>query len=284
MTENLDYSWDIIITPTRKWWDLRLKEVWHYRDLAFMLVSRNFAASYKQTILGPLWHLINPIFSTVIYQLIFNRIAGLSTDGLPPFLFYLSGNVAWAYFVGSFRSTSNTFNANKGLFGKVYFPRLIMPISDVMTNFISVSIRFGLFIIFLIYFLLAGFSIEVSWLAIFSPVLFLINSGLGLSMGIMVSSLTTKYRDLQVLVGYGLQLLLYATPVIYPASMVPAQFRVFYFLNPIAPIVEAFRHITLGEGTISAGGLAYSFGMMILLFFIGLVRFNKTETNFVDTV
>lgn len=284
MTNDSTEHWDLVITPNRKWFDLKLKEVWQYRDLALMLVSRNFAASYKQTILGPFWHFINPLFSTLIYILIFNQIAGLSTDGLPPFLFYLSGNVAWSYFVGSFRSTANTFNANKGLFGKVYFPRMIMPISNVLTNYISISIRFGLFIGFLIYFVLAGYAVNVSWLVIFSPFLFLLNSGLGMSMGILISSLTTKYRDFQVLLSYGIQLLLYASPVIYPASMVPERFRSIYFLNPIAPTVEAFRYIALGQGTISVSGLVYSIIFMFVLFFVGLALFNKTEANFMDTV
>ncbi len=276
--------WDIVITPERKWWNLRLREIWHYRDMLTLLVQRNFAASYKQTILGPFWHLINPIFSTLIYTLIFDRIAGLPTDNLPPFLFYLSGNVIWAYFSSSFSGTSNTFNANKGLFGKVYFPRMIMPISVVLTNMISVSIRFGLFLIFVLYYYFTGYPVLISWWVLLTPFLFLLNAGLGMSWGILVSSLTTKYRDIQILVQYGLQLLLYVTPVIYPSSMVPEQFRWLYFLNPIAPVVEAFRFAFLGEGTVRFETIGYSFLVFVVSLTLGLISFNRTESNFMDTV
>ena len=277
-------DWDLIVTPERKWWDLRLGELWEYRDLVMLFVRRNFVAQYKQTILGPAWHLITPIISTVIFTIIFNKLAGLPTDTLPPFLFYLSGNVIWSYFSTCLTSTSNTFAGNQGMFGKVYFPRLVMPVSVVLSGLISFFIRFSLFLAFCLYFFLTGSAIHMNWWVISLPLLLLLQAGLGLSWGIIISALTTKYRDLQVLVSFGVQLLMYATPVIYPASMVPAKFQWLYFLNPIAPIVETFRYAFLGSGTISVARLAYSLVFMVISFFIGAALFNKIEANFMDTV
>jgi lipopolysaccharide transport system permease protein len=282
-TTNND-DWDMIITPERKWWDLRLGELWHYRDLVMLLVSRNFVAQYKQTVLGPAWHLVTPVISTVIFTIIFNKIAGLPTDELPPFLFYLSGNVAWNYFSSCLTGTSNTFVGNQGLFGKVYFPRLIVPVSVVISSIISFLIRFVLFLGFLVYFLIIDAPVHPNWWVLSLPILLILQAGMGLSWGIIISSLTTKYRDLQVLVGFGVQLLMYATPVIYPASMVPAQFQWLYFLNPIAPLIEAFRYAFLGSGTVSINKLLYSAIFMVISFFIGAALFSKIEANFMDTV
>jgi lipopolysaccharide transport system permease protein len=282
ITKNDD--WDLVITPERKWWDLRLNELWEYRDLVALFVRRDFVAQYKQTILGPLWHLINPIISTVIFTLIFNQIAGLPTDELPPFLFYLSGNVIWSYFSTCLSSTSNTFVGNQGMFGKVYFPRMVMPVSVVISGLISFLIRFTLFMGFFAYYYFSGSPVHLNWWAFLLPVLIFIQAGLGLSWGIIISSLTTKYRDLQVLVTFGVQLVMYATPVIYPASMVPQKFQWLYFLNPIAPIVETFRYAFLGSGSFSPGRLVYSLIFMIISFFIGAALFSKIEATFMDTV
>lgn len=274
----------MVITPERKWWDLRLGELWEYRDLVSLFVRRDFVAQYKQTVLGPAWHLLNPIISTVIFTIIFNKIAGLPTDEIPPFLFYLSGNVIWSYFSTCLTNTSNTFVSNEGIFGKVYFPRMVTPVSVAISGLVAFLIRFGLFLAFLIFFLLTGFHLKPNWWMLTLPLLLLIQAGLALSWGIIISSLTTKYRDLQILVSFGVQLLMYATPVIYPASMVPAKFQWLYFLNPISPIVEAFRYAFLGSGTISIAKLLYSLVFMIISFFIGAALFNKIEANFMDTV
>ena len=282
---DLDLSWDMVILPERKWWDLHLGELWHYRDLVALFVRRDFVAKYKQTVLGPAWHFINPLISSIIFTIIFNRIAGLPTDELPPFLFQLSGNVIWSYFANSLVTTSDTFVSNQGMFGKVYFPRLVIPVSVVISGLISFAIRFVLFLGVLVYYLAAGYSniVVTPWVATL-PLLLVMLAGFGLGWGIIISSLTTKYRDLQVLATFGVQLLMYATPVIYPASMVPQKFQWLYFLNPIAPIIEAFRYAFLGAGTIDIGKLAYSFGFMVISFLIGAMLFNKVEANFMDTV
>jgi lipopolysaccharide transport system permease protein len=277
-------SWDMIITPDRKWWDLKLYEVWRYRELIFMFVSRRFAASYKQTIIGPYWHLIRPLFSSGIYTIIFGKLAQLPTDDIPPFLFYMSGNIIWNYFSSCLSGTSNTFTANSAMFEKVYFPRLIMPLTTIVANLAQFGIRFLVFAGLLIYFLVADFPITPNWWMLLTPVLLLMMAGLGLGAGIITSSLTTKYRDLGILVNFGLNLLMYATPVIYPASMIPTQFQFFYFLNPVAPIVEAFRYGFLGAGTVDFLKIGYSFVFMVILLMIGLVMFNKIEATFLDTV
>lgn len=277
-------NWDLVITPERAWWDFRLDELWRYRDLVLLLVRRNYVASYKQTILGPFWHFINPVITSLLFTFIFGRLAGLPTDELPPFLFYFSGNVVWTYFSHSLTGTSNIFVSNQRLFGKVYFPRLIMPISVVISNLVQFGIRFSLFGVILLYFLLDGYPIEPNSWALLTPVLLILMAGLGLSWGIIVSSLTTKYRDLQILVNFGVRFLLYITPIIYPASMIPANLRGLYFLNPIAPIVEAFRYGFLGEGTVDASKLLYSTGFMVVSLVIGISLFNRVEQNFMDTV
>jgi lipopolysaccharide transport system permease protein len=277
-------NWDLVIRPERAWWDFRLDELWRYRDLVLLLVRRNYVASYKQTILGPFWHFINPVITSLLFTFIFGRLAGLPTDELPPFLFYFSGNVVWTYFSHSLTGTSNIFVSNQRLFGKVYFPRLIMPISVVISNLVQFGIRFLLFGVILLYFLVDGYPIEPNSWALLTPGLVVLMAGLGLSWGIIVSSLTTKYRDLQILVNFGVRFLLYITPVIYPASMVPANLQGLYFLNPIAPIVEAFRYGFLGEGTVDTIKLLYSAGFMVVSLVIGIALFNRVEQNFMDTV
>jgi lipopolysaccharide transport system permease protein len=277
-------DWDLILDPVRPWYDLRLKEVWRYRDLVLLFVRRDFVAQYKQTILGPLWFLIQPLLTTLIFTFIFGRVAALPTDGLPQFLFYMSGTVIWAYFADCITKTSDTFIANVNIFGKVYFPRLVMPFSILISNLIKFAIQFALFLGFMLFFYLGGSDFRVTWYVFLLPVLLFLMAGLGLGFGIIISSLTTKYRDLRFLVTFGVQLWMYATPVIYPVSTIPAQYRWLVTINPITPIVESFRFSFLGAGTVSWLMLGYSFGAMLVVFFIGVVLFNRVEQTFMDTV
>jgi lipopolysaccharide transport system permease protein len=277
-------QWDLIIRPQRSWWDLRLDELWHYRDLIWLLVWRDFVAKYKQTILGPLWYLIQPILTTVVFTVIFGSIAHLSTDGLPPFLFYMAGNTVWSYFSTCLTSTSNTFTGNAAIFGKVYFPRLSIPISVIISNLISFLISFLVFMFFWVYFMLTGSAIHPNLWILLLPVLLLIMAGQGLGLGIIISSLTTKYRDLQQLVGFGVQLLMYATPVIYPISTVHGIWRWLILANPMTAVVETFRLAFLGTSSLSPIYLLYSAGFMFIVLLIGALTFNHVETTFMDTV
>lgn len=278
-------SWDMIIQPQRGLLDLRLGELWKYRDLVLLFVRRDFVAVYKQTILGPLWYLIQPLLTTITFTVIFGQIASLPTDGLPQFLFYMSGTVVWGYFAECLNKTSNTFVGNANLFGKVYFPRMAVPVSILISNLITFAIQFSMFLIFALFFALQGSEIAPNWLWIaLSPVLVLMMAGLGLGFGIIISSLTTKYRDLRFLVQFGVQLLMYATPVIYPVSAIPAEWQWVIQINPMTPIVEAFRFAFLGAGTVDLGHLLYSFGFMLVVVFVGAVIFNRVEQTFMDTV
>lgn len=290
MTEALtqsqsDEHWDLIIQPQRNLFDLRLGDLWRYRDLVLLFVRRDFVAVYKQTILGPLWYLIQPLLTTVTFTVIFGNIASLPTDGLPQFLFYMSGTVVWSYFAACLTKTSETFVQNAYLFGKVYFPRLVVPVSILISNLISFAIQFALFLAFIPYFVWRGADVRVNWLWIaLSPLLILIMAGMGLGLGIIVSSLTTKYRDLRFLVQFGVQLLMYATPVIYPVSSIPERFQWLIQANPMTPIVEAFRFAFLGAGTVEPVGLLYSLGFMVVVVFLGTIIFNRVEQTFMDTV
>lgn len=278
-------KWDMVIEPRRSLFDLRLGELWQYRDLVLLFVRRDFVSVYKQTILGPLWFLIQPVLTTVTFTVIFGRIASLPTDGLPQFLFYMSGTVVWSYFADVLNKTSNTFVNNSQLFGKVYFPRMAVPVSILISSLITFLIQFALFLAFIVYFLLSGSAIHLNGLWIlFSPVLLLMMAGLGLGFGIIISSLTTKYRDLRFLVQFGVQLLMYATPVIYPVSAISAKYQWIMLINPMTSIVETFRYAFLGAGDASLGNLAYSFGFMAVVVFIGSVIFNRVEQTFMDTV
>jgi len=277
-------GWDLIIRPQRAWWDLRLDELWKYRDLARLLVWRDFVAQYKQTVLGPLWYLINPIVSSIVFTVIFGGIANLPTDGLPPFLFYMAGNTIWGYFSACLTSTSNTFVANAGIFGKVYFPRLIIPISVLISNLISFGIRFGTFILFVLYFMFSGSSVQPNWYILLLPVLLILMAGIALGLGIIISSLTTKYRDLQQLLGFGVQLIMYASPVIYPLSTVPAQWRWLLLVNPVTPVIETFRKAFLGVSSLEPVYLLYSAAFMFVVLLIGILIFNRVDNTFMDTV
>jgi lipopolysaccharide transport system permease protein len=277
-------KWDLDISPQRGWFDLHLGDLWRYRDLVKLFVWRDFVAGYKQTILGPIWYVIQPILSTIVFTIIFGNIAKLSTDGTPPFLFYLAGNTVWGYFQGCFLATSNTFVNNAAIFGKVYFPRLSVPVSVVISNIISFAIRLVVFLAFWIYYLILGTHLQPNLWILMLPVLLLIMAGLGLGFGIIVSSLTTKYRDLQQLVSFGVQLLMYLSPVIYPVSSVTGIWRWLIYINPMTPIIEVFRLAFLGSSALNPIWLLYSGGFAAVVMFIGLLLFNHTEASFMDTV
>ena len=278
-------NWDMVIQPQRRLLDLRLVELWHYRDLIMLFVRRDFVSMYKQTILGPLWYLLQPLLTTITFTIIFGSIAALPTDGLPQFLFYMSGTVLWSYFSSCLTKTSETFVQNTHLFGKVYFPRLAVPVSVLISNLVAFAIQLAMFLGFVLFFVLRGSSVHPNWDWVFlSPILILMMAGLALGFGIIISSLTTKYRDLRFLVQFGVQLLMYATPVIYPVSSVPARFRWVIIANPMTPIVEAFRYAFLGVGTVNNGQLLYSLAFMLITVFLGVIIFNRVEQTFMDTV
>jgi len=280
-----DDYWTMQIEPQRSLLDLRLRELWQYRDLVMLFVRRDFVAVYKQTILGPLWYLIQPLLTTLTFTFIFGQVAQLPTDGLPQFLFYMSGTVIWSYFAECLNKTSNTFVQNANLFGKVYFPRMAVPVSVLISNLITFAIQFLLFLAFVLFFVLRGTEVQINvwWIAL-SPVLILMMAGLGLGFGVIISSLTTKYRDLRFLVTFGVQLLMYATPVIYPVSSIPERFQWIILANPMTPVVEAFRFAFLGAGTVNSLHLLYSFVFMLVVVFIGSLIFNRVEQTFMDTV
>lgn len=275
----------MVIEPQRSLLDLRLGELWRYKDLVMLFVRRDFVSVYKQTILGPIWYLIQPLLTTLTFTFIFGSVASLPTDGLPQFLFYMSGTVVWSYFASCLTKTSETFVQNANLFGKVYFPRLAVPVSILISNLITFLIQFGMFLVFVLFFILRGTSIQPNWLWVaLSPILMLMMAGLGLGFGIIISSLTTKYRDLRFLVQFGVQLLMYATPVIYPASTIPARFQWVIQANPMTSVIEAFRYAFLGAGTVDLNHLLYSFGFMLVVVIIGSIIFNRVEQTFMDTV
>ncbi|MBW7467226.1 lipopolysaccharide transport system permease protein [Pontibacter aydingkolensis] len=280
-----DEDWTLIIKPHSNLFDLQLKEVWRYQDLLFLFVKRDFVAQYKQTILGPLWHFIQPLFTTIMFLVVFNKIANIPTDGIKPILFYMSGIAIWNYFSSCLTATSNTFSANAGIFGKVYFPRLVLPLSIVVSNVVKFGIQFLLLLSLMIYFAFNGEQIHfgLSWLYI--PVLIIMMAFMGLGLGIIISSLTTKYRDFTVLLGFAVQLLMYATPIIYPLSfLIGNKYGWLISWNPLTPIVEAFRFALFEQGTFSPVSLMYSAVFIIVVFFFGLVMFNRVERSFMDTV
>jgi lipopolysaccharide transport system permease protein len=277
-------QWDLIIQPKGRWFDLHLGDLWRYRDLVRMFVWRDFSAQYKQTILGPLWHIIQPLLTALTFTLIFGRIAQLPTDGLPQFLFYMTGNIIWGYFSVCLTSTSSTFISNAHIFGKVYFPRLAVPVSVVISRLIAFSIQFGIYLVFLVWFALRGTAVHTNSTVLLTPVFLLLLAGQSLGFGILISSLTTRYRDLQYLVVFGVQLAMYATPIIYPLSAVPAKYRWLVLANPVTPVVEAFRFAFLGAGLFNLTHLAYSAIFTLVLLFVAVVIFHRVERNFMDTI
>ena len=278
----VEENWSI--EPQRSLFDLRLGELWKYRDLVMLFVRRDFVSVYKQTILGPLWYLIQPLLTALIFTFIFGNVAKLPTDGLPQFLFYMSGTVIWTYFASCLTKTSETFVNNANLFGKVYFPRLAVPVSILISNLITFTIQFVFFLAFMLFFALNGSALSPNLWILLTPVLILMMAGLGLGFGIIISSLTTKYRDLRFLVTFGVQLLMYATPVIYPVSSIPERFQWIILANPMTSIVEAFRYAFLGAGSVNRMQLLYSFGFMAVIVVIGITIFNRVEQTFMDTV
>jgi lipopolysaccharide transport system permease protein len=280
----VDDQWTTILQPQGRRIDFRLDELWRYRDLIGLLVRRDFVATYKQTILGPIWFLIQPLITTLTFVAIFGRIADLPTDGQSRVLFYMLGAVVWSYFAACFVQTSNTFVSNANLFGKVYFPRLVVPVATVVSNLLTLAIQFAQFVVIALLMKAGGTPIAPSaWLAIV-PVLVAVMAGLGLGLGLAISSLTTRYRDLQHAVAFGTPLLMYATPIIYPLSSVPERLRWIVLANPMTPVVEAFRLAILGAGTVSVGQLMYAVAATIISLMAGIAFFNRTERNFMDTV
>ena len=279
-------TWDTIITPSRGWLELHLDDIWQYRDLLWLFVKRDFTTFYKQTILGPLWFVIQPLLSTIVFTIIFNRIAGIPTDGIPPLLFYMSGIIAWNYFSNCLTSTSGTFTANAGLFGKVYFPRIIVPLSKVISGLSRLAIQIVMFLGFYVYFLIIGNQhISFSFQAfLLMPLMIIQMAMLGQGLGMIISSLTTKYRDLSYLVSFGTQLLMYASPIVYPLSVVPDKYKIYIIANPMTPVIEGFRQAFIGKGQLNLNMLFYSICITLIIFFIGLLIFNKVEKTFIDTI
>lgn len=273
------------ITSHRGWLEVNLKELWQYRDLIRLFVEKDFAVRYKQTILGPLWMILNPLLTTVVYTLVFGNIANLSTDGIPKLLFYMAGTALWGFFASCLNNTSQTFTGNAQLFGKVYFPRLTKPISVVISSAIQFGIQFLLFGIFWVYYLAAG-QVTPHWGGLLLlPVVLLVLGGMSMGCGIIISSLTTRYRDLSMLVTFGINLWMYATPVVYPLSIAGDGWkRLLLLVNPVTPVMEVFRYILLGQGEISAIGLGWSAAFTVLLLLGGILLFNRIEKNFMDTV
>lgn len=276
--------WTDIIKPQKGWLDWRFRELVQARDLIMLFVWRDFVSVYKQTILGPLWYLIQPLLTTLTYTVIFGRIASLPTDQLPDFLFYLAGSVVWSYFAECLNKTSVTFTSNSNLFGKVYFPRLAVPVSILISNLIAFGIQFLLFLAFVFYYWAIGSVVHPNWSILLLPLYLLIMAGLGLGFGIIVSALTTRYRDLQFLVRFGVQLAMYATPVIYPLSAIPEKYQLWVIANPMTAIVEGFRYSFLGAGSLNPLHLLYSFVFMLASLFVGIMLFNRIEATFMDTV
>lgn len=272
------------ITPHSSLFDLRLGEIWQYRDLLTLFVRRDFVAKYKQTILGPVWFFIQPIFQTVMLAIVFGGMAGLSTDGVPSVLFYLAGVTAWNYFANCLRTTSNTFTANASLFGKVYFPRAVTPLSVVISNLIQFWIGLLLFLVLYVFYAFGDYTPKPNLTLLLLPLLILEMGFMGLGAGMLISALTTRYRDLQYLVDFGVQLLMYATPVILPLSAVPKKYQFIMLANPMTGVIETFKFGFFGTGTFSWLLLSYSVGFTVAVFVLGLVAFNQTEKNFMDTV
>ena len=277
-------GYETVIKPKHSLLDINLKEVWGYRDLISLFVKRNFISLYKQTILGPLWAIIQPLLTTVIFTIVFGNLAGLAPSGVPTFVFYLSGSVLWAYFSGCLTTTATTFTSNANIMGKVYFPRLVMPISTVISQLISFAIQFAMLMIFWAYYLIFESGISPNLYMLLFPLLVLQLAALSLGFGIIVSSLTTKYRDLVHLISFGVQLWMYATPVAYDVSIIPAEYMGIYMLNPVTPIVNTFRYAFLGVGSFDLTYYLISWAITLLVLFVGVLLFNKVEKTFMDTV
>ena len=272
------------INAKSKLFSVNFRELLKYRDLIWLMVKRDLVNSYKQTVLGPIWIIINPLLSTSVFTIIFDVIAGISTEGVPPFLFYMAGNVLWGFFSECLNRASSTFLSNARIFGKVYFPRLVMPIAGIIFNLINFIVQLSVFVILVVIFTLIGSNVHPNWLLVLTPVLVLQTALLGTGIGLIVSSITTKYRDLKILVTFGVSLLMYITPVVYPVSKVPESFRWLMLCNPVAPIVETFRCAFLGSGEFHWAFWLLSLAVTAVVVFFGILVFNKVEKNFIDTV
>ena len=286
-SENNATPWLFEITPKNKFFSLNLTEVWQYRDLLLLFVKRDIVTVYKQTVLGPLWYLIQPLFTSITFTIIFNNLAGINTGTVPPFLFNLAGITVWNYFTACLTGTSNTFGANAGIFGKVYFPRIIVPISIVISNLLKFGIQFGIFIAFYVFYYFQGAAISLNGLVVFFPILIIVMGILGLGLGMFISSLVTKYRDFSHLIGFGVQLLMYVSAVVYPMALVKEKMPEYAWLvqyNPLAYIIETTRYMLLNVGYLSFWGLGYTFLATVLIFLVGVLIFNRTEKSFIDTV
>jgi len=285
--EQTNTTWLFEITPKNKFFSLNLKEVWQYRDLLLLFVKRDVVTVYKQTVLGPLWYLIQPLFTSITFTIIFNNLAGISTGTVPPFLFNLAGITVWNYFTACFTGTSNTFGANAGIFGKVYFPRIIVPISIVISNLLKFGIQFFIFIAFYIYYYFQGAQLGLSIWSLGFPILIILMGVLGLGLGMIISSMVTKYRDFSYLIGFGIQLLMYISAVVYPMALVEQKMPDYAWIikyNPLAYIIESTRFMLLNVGEISPLGLVYTSVVTVVLFLVGILVFNNTEKSFIDTV
>ncbi len=277
-------KWDMVIQSKSGLFDINFKDLWHYRDLLIMLIRRDFVSVYKQTLLGPWWMLLQPLFTTITFTIVFGNLAEISTDGLPKPLFYLAGITAWNYFAGCLTTTSTVFTSNASIFSKVYFPRLIIPISVVVSNLIKLGVQMVLFIALLVYYGFTSYGFHITWSLALFPLVVCLLAMMGLGFGLIVTAMTTKYRDMAFLIGFGVQLLMYATPVIYPLSVVPEKFKTFILLNPMTGVIETFRQSFFGQGALSWNMLAYSIGFSIFILIAGVLSFNIAEKNFVDTV
>ena len=286
-------NWTTVIKPRNKLFEVNLREIWEYRDLLLLFVKRTITVQYKQTILGPLWWVIQPAFTVIMYMVVFGGIAGIPTDGIPQPLFYLGGVAMWHYFSDCLGKASNTFVSNAGLFGKVYFPRMIMPLASVVSNLVRFGIQLGLFVLVYIYFAIVGKAPTPNWYLLLFPLLVVMMAGLALGFGIIISSMTTKYRDLTILFSFVVQLWMYATPIVYPLTQVKDMHKVYLgipletlmCLNPVTPIIETFKHGALNAGEfVGWGWLAYSFGFMLVVLALGILIFNKVQKSFMDTV
>lgn len=280
---NLD-KWDTVISPKRDLIYFNFREIFKYRDLIFLFIKRDFVTFYKQTILGPLWYIIQPLINAIVFTIIFGNLAKIPTEGVPPFIFYLAGNIIWGYFAICLSSTSNTFVRNSDIFGKVYFPRITIPISNIFIGMLQFFIQFIVFVCFLIYFYFSGSSINIDFTLIFIPLLLFQVAITGLGFGLMISSLTSKYRDLTFVMSFGVQLWMYATPIVYPLSLVSEKYRILFCLNPMTSVVESFRYIFFKESVIKLEYIFISIFISILVLILGMIFFNKTEKSFLDTV
>lgn len=277
-------DWNLIIKGHTSLFDIKFKDLWHYRDLLLLFVKRDFISFYKQTVLGPLWFFIQPLFTTLVFTFVFGNLAKISTDGLPQQLFYLSGITAWNYFSDCLTKTSTVFRDNATIFGKVYFPRLIMPLSIVVSNLVRFVVQLMLLVIMMVYFAIQGADFHITYAILFFPLLVVLMALLGLGMGLIITAMTTKYRDLTFLVTFGVQLLMYGTTVIYPLSAAPEKYKFIIELNPMTGIIEAFRYAFLGKGEFTTWSICYSVIVTLIVLFLGIIIFNKTEKNFVDTI